>query len=398
MLIEVLIAVCSGVLAGIFTGLIPGIHINLVALGLLTASPILLRHISPLPLACFVIAMSVTHSFLDFIPSVYLGAPDPDTALSILPGHKLLLAGKGYDAVRLTLIGSLISLVLCVILTPLLLVVFPIIYPFFSEHMALLLCGIILFLATRGPFFLNLAVFLATGLLGLAVLSLPNLPNPLFPLLSGLFGVSTLLLSLNSDSKLPEQTTEASVMIDQPTTLKAAGLATIAGSLTGLLPGLGAAQGAALATTFAKGLGEFGFMIMLGGINTANFVVSLATLLTMGKARNGAVIAVSQLLEMDKAVLVVFLAVAVIAGAASVFIAIGISKQCSKAFSRVPYKKLVMGIIMLLVAMTFGFSGFLGLLVLLTSTAIGLIAPLKGVGRHFAMGCLILPVVVFLSS
>ena len=119
MFIEILVMIVLGVLFGVVTGLTPGIHINLVALLVVSFSPLLLGFVSPLSLGVFIIAMSVNHSFLDSIPGVYLGAPDEDQALNVLPGHKMLLKGEGYKAVKLTLIGSFFSLILCLLLSPL---------------------------------------------------------------------------------------------------------------------------------------------------------------------------------------------------------------------------------------------------------------------------------------
>ena len=95
-IISIILALILGILVGIFTGLIPGLHINLVAMLLFLFSSKLESDLS-LILASFIVAMSVTHIFLDFIPSIFLGAPTPQTALSILPGHRLLLKGKGYE-------------------------------------------------------------------------------------------------------------------------------------------------------------------------------------------------------------------------------------------------------------------------------------------------------------
>jgi len=39
-------------------------------------------------------------------PSIFLGAPEADTALAVLPGHALLMEGRGEEAVRLSAIGS----------------------------------------------------------------------------------------------------------------------------------------------------------------------------------------------------------------------------------------------------------------------------------------------------
>ena len=54
--------------------------------------------------------MAITHTFIDFIPSIFLGAPDEDSVLSILPGHKLLLKGYAYTGIILTLYGSATAL------------------------------------------------------------------------------------------------------------------------------------------------------------------------------------------------------------------------------------------------------------------------------------------------
>ena len=106
MILEILIALILGIMIGTITGLIPGIHINLVAVFLLAISTSLLLFFPPIALVIFIIALSIAHIFIDFIPTIFLGAPDEDTALSILPGHELLLQGSGYEAVILSVLGA----------------------------------------------------------------------------------------------------------------------------------------------------------------------------------------------------------------------------------------------------------------------------------------------------
>ena len=110
MLIEILISLLLGILFGTFTGLIPGIHINLIGIILVSLSISFLSFIPPIFLIVFVVAMAITHTFVDFIPSIFLGCPDTDTELSILPGHELLKSGKGYEAILLTCYGSLAAI------------------------------------------------------------------------------------------------------------------------------------------------------------------------------------------------------------------------------------------------------------------------------------------------
>ena len=95
MLIEIT-ALALGIIIGTLTGLFPGIHINLVIVFLSTLLSYNLG-IPILSLIIFIVSLSVTHTFLDFIPGIFLGCPDEDTALSVLPGHQMLKEGKGMD-------------------------------------------------------------------------------------------------------------------------------------------------------------------------------------------------------------------------------------------------------------------------------------------------------------
>src|SRR3990167_5807040 len=105
MLIELIVALTLGLLSGTLTGLLPGIHINLVSASLVSLSALYFLNIEPIILVVFIVSMSITHTFVDFIPSIFLGAPDTDTELSVLPGHEMLKQGQGYKAVLITLYG-----------------------------------------------------------------------------------------------------------------------------------------------------------------------------------------------------------------------------------------------------------------------------------------------------
>jgi putative membrane protein len=115
---QLLIALFIGIFFGTITGLLPGIHTNLIAIILLGASPFLLIYLTPLALIIFIASMAITHTFVDFIPSIYLGAPDEDTVLSIMPGHKFLLKGRGHEAILLTLTGSAVAIIILIFITP----------------------------------------------------------------------------------------------------------------------------------------------------------------------------------------------------------------------------------------------------------------------------------------
>ena len=396
MILEILITLVCGICFGIFTGLIPGIHINLISLLILSLSSIFLDFLSPITLGVFIIGMAITHTFLDSIPSIYLGAPDEAQALSVLPGHRMLLKGEGHNAIKLTVMGSFFSLILCVILAPALVYLVKFVYPFLKNFIGYILIAIMAYMILKEKKKLkSFFMFIIAGTLGLIVLNTPNLGNPLFPLLSGLFGFSILLISLKDNTKIPEQK-DVELKIEKKDLIKATAGATSVGFVASFLPGFGSSQAAIVATQFLKNMSEKGFLVLVGGINTVNMTLSLVTLYSINKARNGAVIVISKLIgEFTRNTLLLYIITALVTGAIAVFLALRISKIFSKFIVKVNYKFLIIGILSFITILTFYFSGWIGLLILATSTSIGLLASSYGVGKNHLMGCLIVPVILF---
>jgi len=376
---QILIAVLAGCFAGIITGLIPGIHINLISLLLVSISGYFLGFVSPLILGVFIIAMAITHTFLDVIPSIFLGAPDADTALAVLPGHKLLLEGKGFEAIKLATIGSLLCLIATIAIIPLLIPLVPRIYSFIQPYIGWILLAVVIFMILKENNLTKklwgLFIFVITGILGIIILTgLPNLKQPLFPMLSGLFGISILLISLSNKTKIPKQEITETITISKKNLTKTIGVGTFSGSLTALFPGLGAAQAAIIGSQLTGNIGEYAFIVLIGGINTVNFTFSLVTLYALEKARNGAVVAVLEILKsIDLNGLIVFLAAALIAGGIATFLAMGFARGFAKFITKINYQYLCIAIISLIVILVFYFSSWLGLLVLAVSTVIGMI-------------------------
>ncbi len=184
---EITVALFLGVLIGIFTGLTPGIHVNLVSLLVLSSSGILLTITTPVTLGVFIISLAITHTFLDAIPSIYLGAPDEAQALNVLPGHRLLKKGEGHNAVVYTLIGSMGCVLLGILLFPLFIISMEKMYPLVKDSIGYILIATMAYMIMKdkGKRLKSLALFLLSGCLGLLVMEgIPNLKQPLFPLLS----------------------------------------------------------------------------------------------------------------------------------------------------------------------------------------------------------------------
>ena len=218
---------------------------------------------------------------------------------------------------------------------------------------------------------------------------------PLLPLLSGLFGTSGLLLSIVNKINIPKQKFRKLKVKTIPL-IKSIGSSVFAGGLVSLLPGVGSAQASIIASQVAGKIGDRGFLILVGGVNTVNFILSFVSFFALDKARNGAIVVISKLLEtFTLQNFILFIGVSLLVGGLSVILALIFSRIFSKYIVKVNYSILCLSIIIFVVLLVFIFSSWLGLFVLLVSTALGIIPPLVNCGRNHLMGCLILPVILF---
>ena len=399
MFYTLLFALLLGIIAGIITGIIPGIHINLVSVLVISVSGYLIGFTSPLMLGTFIIAMAITHTFLNIIPAVFLGAPEGDTALGVLPGHKLLLEGKGYEAVKLNVIGSLFSLLICIAIVPLLVILIPAAYEFLKNWIGYILLAVVVIMILREKNLNNkfwaFTLFMLAGILGLVVFKI-NVKNSLFPLLSGLFGASMLIMSINKNTIIPEQKITETIKMKKSETAKSLGSAIFSGSLVSFFPGLGPAQAAVIGSELTRNQGAHSFLMMLGGINTVNMLVSMIMFYTIGKTRTGALAAVSEIMDaINLKSLLIFICIALIVAGIATFLALSIAKKFAKIITRINYKFMCIGIILFIAGLTLFLSGYLGLLIFIIATAVGIIPNILGIRRSHMMGCLLLPVILW---
>jgi putative membrane protein len=393
MLEWLLIALLAGVLIGTFTGLFPGIHINLVGAFLVALSSTLLIGVPPVYLITFIAALAITHTFIDFIPSIFLGCPDADTGLSVLPGHEMLRKGEGYDATMRTAQGGLISSIL------LLVIAFPLgfivskIYPVIQKIIPYILIGVcIIMVFTENKKFKAFIVLAITGILGTLVLNL-DLKEPLLPLLSGLFGSSMLIISINQNTKIPQQNFKFK-RIKFKKLIRPISGALIASPLCGFLPGLGGGQAAVIGNQISK-TDEKDFLVLLGAVNVLVMGLSFVSLYSISKTRTGAAAAIQAILgKMEASMLILIIIVCLISGVISFFLVRHLSIWFLKIIQRVNYRKLSIGIILLLSIIILLISDFLGFLVFLISTVTGYYCIKLNVRKTQMMGCLLIPTII----
>lgn len=391
MLLEIFLFLFLGIVAGTFTGLAPGIHINLVGAILVSLSISILAPIDPIYLVVFIVAMSITHTFVDFIPSIFLGCPNEDTSLSVLPGHEMLKQGKAHAAVLLTAYGCLIATVLALVISYPLILLVKKIYPLIQTSIPYILIAVSCIMIFSEKKRLGSAtVYILTGLLGLIVLNMKILEEPLLPLLTGLFGSSALILSIKNKISIPNQTLD----IEKPKLTKPILASLIASPLCGFLPGLGSGQAAILGNVISK-TDRKGFLVLQGATNTLVMVFSFLSLYAISKTRTGSAAAIKELIgNPSTQILIILLGVVLISGVASFFITKNISILFAKNINKINYSKLSITTIFILIIVVFIFSGILGFLVFAISTFTGVYCIQVGVKRTNMMACLLLPTIL----
>ena len=160
-----------------------------------------------------------------------------------------------------------------------------------------------------------------------------------------------------------------------------------------LFPGLGPSQAAALAGNKKPS----SFLVLTGALGTADVVLSLAAFAVAGKARNGAVVIIQSLLgNLSWSAAMVLLGASLVAAGLATIGTVMLAPWYARIFEYVDYKFICCAVLVFLFILVCVLSGPLGVLVFITATALGMLAPLTGSRRSAAMGCLLVPTLLAL--
>lgn len=419
-MIDFITVLCAsaGLILGALSGLTPGLHVNNFAAMLLAVSPLLISiGLTPYHVASIILAAAISQTFFDSIPAVFIGAPDSETILTVLPGHGLMLEGRGVEAIRLSAIGSAGSVVAAMIL------VFPLSWTFsryndlLMKYVGVLLLIIALYMikTESGPIIegqgslvhmkykaLAAAVFLTSGLLGSFAFKNEALflspigvePQPLLPLLSGLFGASFLIISLATNTNVIPEQKETGLKLGGSSLARSVLLGSLGGSVIAWIPGVSPSIASMTMRMGAPSTGEE-FLITVSGVNTANALFSLVALYAVDKPRSGAAAAIKELVAMNGEILVDMLVIILAVATASYVSAVGSARFFARLISGLNYRRLCLSVLVMLATMSLAFTGWFGLLIFGISTTIGMISPLSGIRKTHAMGVLMLPLIVY---
>jgi putative membrane protein len=334
--------------------------------------------------------MCVAQSFVDFIPSIFLGAPSPDTFEGVLPGHAMMMKGKAYEAICLTVFGGLIALLAGTALTPLF-------FLYIQEN------GDNIIAATPAIIIFALAIMagsekgwkkkaISVFIIAAAATQGMLFRGQIFPLITGYFGIAGILYSIKEKPFCVKQSKEADIKIRRGVS---ALVGTVGGAIVAVMPGIGSNVAAGMIKAFSRKIRTKDYLVMLGSINVSNFFFSYATLFAISKARNGAMLAIKDKFFATPETLYYGTLIMLISGGAGGLIALALSKKAASFFTE--KRTLLFSVCsLILMAILVGlFNGTVGITAMLFAAALGLFGLTQKTKRSCCMGALVVPTLFF---
>ncbi len=392
-MLELLLAFAVGILVGIVFGLVPGLHPNLIIVFI----PFF-TFVNPLATVVFIVSLGISNVISDFIPSILLGAPEEGTELAVLPGHRMLMFGHGYAAIKLSVIGAVGACIFLAVLLPALFTFMPLIFKLVVSYTHILLIFVLAVMVLSEKYKYRVLLIAAmAAIVGIISNRLP-LSNEflLFPILAGMFGISHLLLQAKNRTILPKQTL-FEPYIDEKSTASSVIKGSFAGIVSGFLPGVGSSQMAAFANSKEKGVGSSDekYLITLGAITMANLFLSLLSLWLISRHRSGIAVAVATVTQINFISTLTIITSVIAATGITAIITLFIAKHFTEKLSSINYTLLNKVIIIFIVCLVFIFTQWIGLALLAVCTCIGIYTNLSGVKRSTMMAVLIVPTILF---
>lgn len=397
-----------GTILGLIAGIIPGLHSNTFSALIVSTSAFLFLYFSPADVCAMIITSAISYTIANIIPTTFLGVPSEDTAVGILPAHKMVLEGRGFEVVSLSCFSSMIAVFssLPLFFTSLFVgthyELFRKITPF-----VLILIAILLIMSEKGEEFEGslsawrrrfyaFLVFFCSGFLGYTSLEnselaeITSASSVLLPLLTGLFGAPILLISIfTRNSKIPKQNFNLALP-DPIVALKGS----LAGFFVSIFPGI--SSGVATVVSSLGERSDKGYIVAMSSANTANAILCFFMLIAIEKTRSGSADALKSLDLIpnfqDVAILSVF------SGTIALFFTLVVGFFIANKINMVDGKKLSLIVFSFLTAIVIILTGLYGLAVFLSAIPIGLSTQFLGIRRINCMGCLILPVTIWYLS
>jgi putative membrane protein len=372
----------AGFISGFMSGLLPGLHSNTV-IAILDSVGFDKRS-----MAMMIIALYPAHLISSFIPSIFFGVPEPDTAVSVLPGQRMVMRGRGISALRTVLLSSLIAAALSAALFWACLEMFPLLYGAVRDRMGFILLAVsaVFLIRSRRPA-AAAAVFLSSGVLGYFTLN-SGMEDPFLPLFSGSFAMAA-IMNYRKGAVPPQEDAGPLGGFAAYTCI-----GVVLGMAADMIPGVGSpSQVATFAGIFVP-VETAGYLALISAISVSQAIFSLATEASIGKSRVGATAWLSRNIQIG-ANLPLLLALFVLSLAMAAMIVFALRKRIS-GLAGLDFARFNIVLAAYIAAITVIIDGLPGLAVLAVSSALGLLALRSGAERTNLMGAIIFPTMLLL--
>lgn len=354
----------SGIITGLVSSFLPGVHINTVAA---VFSDVLSSESVLIGVGIF--------SVLGVVPAIVMGVPDSDTLGSYFPIQRVMAQGNLKKGIVLIVVSAFFSSVLAVIALNFVPGVVELSYNYIKQFIPLILAMFILHSLIRGTW-ADRRIIILSSVLGFIIFNLP-VSDVLLPLFAGLFAMPA-LASCFSGTSYPKQKPEK-ITFDY----KFIFIGVLLGLAAALLPAVSSpAQLAVVASPILASTDSF--LILSTSIIVSKYFFALPMKTCFGKARAGAYTGI-QIPHLGW----IYLLFGVMLGAALLYI---IFKKIEKIkISRHNLKLLSLCLIVYLCLVTILLQGVIGLFVLFSASCLGFHANCSNSKKTGLMNVLIVP-------
>lgn len=379
----------------------------------------------------FVVSMTTGYSIVSSIPAIVVAAPDESAALAVRPGQKLLMSGRGYEAVMLVTLGGVIGLgVLLILGAPMLPIIAPIARAVFRGHSHWIVWCVICFMlmsewpmsgtvASSGwaalfnawtPLAAGILTFVLSGALGFVLffrspVSTGMAFQSLMPAFVGLFTMPTLVLNILNPVRLPRQAItfggRRSAKDEVSSVLRGAAAGVLGGSFAAFFPAVTGGVGGLLAGHATSLRDSRAFLVSQGASRMVYYVGAVLLLLTPGCAitRGGGAWMLRSLFDPGGYPdYYMALASAAICGAVIVPLMPSVTVIMLRLVSTFGQRSASALSLLAALFLVLGLTGVIGLGIAFVSLCIGLIPVMYGSRRINCLGVVLLPVACNMSG
>jgi len=418
-LLRLVMVTVLGVLASTPLAFLPGLHVyNLIGLIVVYYSIVSL-YMSPLEIAIFTLAMTVGYVFMSIVSTVILSAPDDSAVFILFPSQRFALQGRAFEAILLTAVGSLISILFLAVATPLLNIVIPVLVQIERSYLGVIvgLLAVYLFI-TEWPKDLGVynkpllqklkeayaniiagwVTYILSGLLGIIVLWRNPLPltasyTSLLPVFVGLFAVPSILLNLIAKFEIPRQRFQTSLDITKKELAHGLISGIAGGGFAATIPVVTAGIGAMITGQMTAVRRENAFMVSQGASRAAYYVGALFFLFLPFRYVKGGAARMLSFFYDSYSLYDLYIAAAMMCLAAvlSFMVLIPISKKMVKIAEKYGIRHLSIASLIAIVVIVWFFTGWQGVAVMVVATFVGLIPILFHSRRTMCLAVLLVP-------